>query len=125
MTMLKVDKENLEVSYNDELHKYWVKETDQSCVSVTTLIHEFANFDEAFWASFKALEALVDKESFKPVRTELVARKVFKKEYLDILGVSEKAFEESRKAILKEWEIKREVSCIRGSKFHEEQENLH
>ena len=47
---LLVDKENSLVSYNDKLHKYWIKGTKQACISVTTLIHKFTTFDEEFWS---------------------------------------------------------------------------
>ena len=42
---LKVDKENEYVKYNDELHKYCVKDNNEACISVTTLIHKFTTFD--------------------------------------------------------------------------------
>ena len=45
---LQIDKENSIVSYNDKYHKYWIKGTTQSCISVTTLIHKFTTFDEDF-----------------------------------------------------------------------------
>ena len=62
---LPVDKEDRLVKYNDELHKYWVKGSNQSCISVTTLIHQFTVFDEDFWSSYKALEGILGEEQFK------------------------------------------------------------
>jgi len=74
---LKVDKEDSLVKYNDELHKYWTKEGQQSCISVTTLIHKFSTFDEDFWSSYKALEALITQEQFLTVKMPLINIKRF------------------------------------------------
>ena len=74
---LPVDKENDIVKYNDELHKYWVKGSNQSCISVTTLIHNFTVFDEDFWSSYKALESLITEEEFKQVKPDLLNFKKF------------------------------------------------
>ena len=35
---MKIDKENELVAFNDDVHKYWIKGTDNFCISVTTLI---------------------------------------------------------------------------------------
>ena len=46
---IKVDKENDDVFFNDELHKYYDKNTMQEYVSVTTLIHGYSQeFDGEF-----------------------------------------------------------------------------
>ena len=50
-----IDKSNNEVNYNDKEHKYWVKDSDLACISVTTLIHKFTTFDEDFWSSYKPM----------------------------------------------------------------------
>ena len=50
---MNVDKENDDIMYNDEYHKYWTKEDNLSCISVTTLIHKFENFD--VWELLHAL----------------------------------------------------------------------
>jgi hypothetical protein len=53
---LKVDKEDELVAYNDKLHKYWSKDTNQNYISATTLIGKYsAPFDSNFWSSYKAL----------------------------------------------------------------------
>ena len=62
--VLEVDKENEVVRYNDQLHKYWTKSSNQSCISVTTLIHNFTTFDESFWSSYKAFESLLKLKRF-------------------------------------------------------------
>lgn len=122
---LKVDKEDSFVKYNDELHKYWTKEGEQSCISVTTLIHKFTTFDEDFWSSYKAFESMLDESDFLQVKSELVNSKIFKEEYLTRFNITVDDFTERKKEILLEWEIKREASCVRGSSIHKELENTH
>lgn len=125
-TGLKVDKENYSVFYNDELHKYWTKDSKQSCISVTTLIHKFTNFDEDFWSSYKAIESLVSPEQFENIKPSLLDHKQFNKRYLELTHISDYNFLERKQEILKEWEIKREASCVRGTAIHKamEDENL-
>lgn len=121
---IKVDKENEYVSYNDELHKYWVKDSSEFCISATTLIHKFTTFDEDFWSSYKAFER-VAPESFKKIKNNLLKTKKIQKNILEVLGIEEEEFQKTKKEILKEWAIKREESCVRGTKFHNEQEEQH
>lgn len=122
---LKVDKEDSTVKYNDELHKYWVKGSNESCISVTTLIHKFTTFDEDFWSSYKALESLVSEEQFKEMKSDLVSTKKFSQRYLDMAHISDDVFNERKKEILNEWDVKRTESCIRGTAIHREQELKH
>lgn len=123
MTNLIVDKEDLKVAYNDEEHKYWVKEDNLNCISVTTLIHRFAQpFDSEFWSRYKALEALISKEEFAPIKKILNTTKKFDYTFVQKAGVDEKTFESKRQEILKEWEKKNKDACERGTalhKFHE------
>lgn len=121
---LKVDKEDIYVKYNDELHKYWTKDGNNSCISVTTLIHKFTTFDEEFWSSYKALEAIAG-EDFLTVKSRLLDSKKFKLDYLKELGIDEEDFSEKRTEILSDWETKREASCIRGSAIHKQLETGH
>lgn len=122
---LVVDKEDHAVLYNDELHKYWTKDTQQACISVTTLIHEFTTFDEAFWSSYKALESIVSSEDFTSIKKELVSRKVFDNTHYERFGISEKQFSEAKFDILEQWREKREASCVRGNAIHREHELAH
>lgn len=124
-TELEVDKENNSVSYNDKLHKYWTKGSNNSCISVTTLIHQFTSFDEDFWSAYKAIEALVGEERFKEVKGGLLDTKVFNKKYLKILNLSEDIFNKKRQEILDEWAAKRDESCIRGTEIHRQHELEH
>jgi hypothetical protein len=122
---LEIDKENSIVSYNDKLHKYWIKGTDQTCISVTTLIHKFSTFDEDFWSSYKALESLAEEEKFKNIKPDLLNNKVFNNRYLDMTGIREEDFFERKQEILNEWAEKREASCIRGTAIHRQHELEH
>ena len=118
-----VDKEDDFVKYNDALHKYWTKDTNQQCISVTTLIHSFAQpFDSEFWSKYKALEALLSKELFTPIKKILVDSKKFDYKYVIESGISEEDFENKVKEVLLEWEKKNKDACERGTalhKFHE------
>lgn len=124
---LLIDKENENVSYNDELHKYWTKDTQQNCISVTTLIHHYTTFDEEFWSSYKTLEKILLEDQFKSIKSELTKHKNIKQlhELRNSLGVNDIIFNETRIAILKEWEEKRETSCVRGTAIHKEHELQH
>lgn len=122
---LPVDKENDIVRYNDKLHKYWVKGSNQSCISVTTLIHKFTVFDEDFWSSYKALESLVSPETFSEVKPDLLDKKIFSSRYLNITGICEEDFKERKQEILDDWAEKREASCIRGTAIHRAHELQH
>lgn len=123
MDKLVIDKSDSNVSYNDEFHKYWVTETNQTCISVTQLIHRFCQpFDSEFWSRYKALEALVPKEEFAPIKKVLNATKKFDYTFVQKSKVSQEDFENKRQEILKEWEKKNKDACERGTalhKFHE------
>lgn len=119
------DKANDKVSYNDELHKYWVKGTNLNCISVTTLIHQFTDFDEQFWSAYKTLESLIPQDKFLGIKPSLLDKKKFDPDIPKIFGIFPEHFEEKRLELIKEWDTKREESCIRGSKFHREQELFH
>lgn len=124
---LLVDKENEFVQYNDEVHKYWTKSSKQNCISVTTLIHEFTTFDEEFWSSYKTLEKILDPDDFKSIKGELTKTKsiLLLNEKKNSFGIEDDEFTEVKTGILKEWEEKRETSCIRGSGIHKVQELAH
>ena len=122
---LEIDKSNSSVNYNDKLHKYWIKGNLLPCISVTTLIHKFTTFDEAFWSAYKTLEALIDEDTFKSVKGDLLKTKTFNYYLLEQLNIDKEVFEEKRQEILNEWEIKRETSCIRGSGIHRDRELEH
>lgn len=121
---LLIDKSDAKVNYNDELHTYWVKESKATCISVTTLIHQFTTFDEAFWSSYKTLEKLMG-ESFKDIKSLLLKTKKFNLEDLTKFNISIEDFEKEKIKLLTEWTEKRETSCIRGTNIHREHELEH
>lgn len=122
---LEVDKENENTFYNDAHHVYWDKKSNLKYTSVTTLIHMFQDFDEEFWSSYKTIERLVTPDQFLTVKPLLLDKKKFDSCYLDKFGLSQSIFDQEKTVVLKEWEDKRNASCIRGTAIHKEQEMLH
>lgn len=119
---LQVDKENDEVSYNDENHTYWTKGDLQKCISVTTLIHKFSVFDEYFWSRYKALENILDGDTFKQIKPKLLEDKIFDENILDELNIDKDTFDIEVNRILLEWEDNRERACDRGTRIHKDYE---
>ena len=132
---MKIDKQNGEVCYNDAEHKYWTKGSGLNCISVTTLIHKFTNFDEAFWSKYKALERILGEDIFSgpligkkkrgpssDVKTKLLDKNIFKYEYLEEYGITKEELDKVAEEIISEWHAKRDKSCIRGSKIHKDYE---
>lgn len=118
--VLTIDKDDGNVMYNDKLHKYWTKDEKQSCVSVTTLIHQFSTFDEDFWSKYKTLEKLISEDKFKEAKVTLLKTKRFTDSIISDYGIDKDIFDKERKLLLKDWEEKRETSCIRGSAIHKQ-----
>ena len=121
---IQVDKENDDVFFNDEKHTYYDKNTLDKYVSVTTLIHSYTQeFDEEFWSSYKALEALLDLETFVVLKKGLLASKKFNPKILSKLKIDEEEFYKKKQSIKDEYQRKRDESCERGTKIHAEFEN--
>lgn len=119
-----IDKQNGQIAYNDEAHCYWNVNDDEKYISVTTLIHSFTQeFDKEFWSAYKALEKLIDPESWKIEKKSLLATKKFNKEILDLYSISENDFNEVQQDILDQWAEENRKSCERGTKIHAELEN--
>ena len=80
-----VDKENDDVTYNDEKHVYVGKKgvgEGKKFISVTTLIGEFENkFDSDFWKKYKALEELMG-DDFINVKSSLLNTKKWDDSYI-------------------------------------------
>ena len=121
---MSVDKENADIMYNDEYHKYWTKEDNLSCISVTTLIHKFENFDEEFWSCYKTMERLLGQD-FSLIKNNLLATKKFDSKYISDFNITEEEFNSEKQAILAEWKEKRDASCIRGTAIHKQFELGH
>lgn len=119
-----IDKQNGEIAYNDERHSYWNVNDNEKYISVTTLIHSFAQeFDENFWSAYKALEKLLDSDSWKIEKKSLLASKKFNKDVLDIYDISEEEFNKVQQDILDQWADENRKACERGTKIHAELEN--
>lgn len=143
---LHIDKENETVFYNDEVHKYWIKNTSLNCISVTTLIHKFATFDEDFWSKYKAVQRLLGEDVFdgpivgkqkiggvtkhkrapaSEIKQVLLDTKKYLPEYLNGYNITDEEVLEETTKVLQEWEIKRTTSCIRGTAIHKQMEDGH
>lgn len=123
---LNVDKENEECKYNDEQHVYWNAKDSTKYTSVTTLIHNYTKeFDEDFWSSYKALESLLDEESFKPIKKVLLARKKFNRDIVRKLRLDEVEFNDKKRSIIGGYKEERDKSCERGTKIHADFENAY
>ena len=120
---MKVDKQNQNVCYNDEMHLYW--DENGKYVSVTTLIGKFCqDFDSNFWSGYKALEKLLSAEEFKIEKSQLQkTHKIDVKYFCDMYGFTVNDFNKAQQDILDEWAKTNAESCERGSKIHSELEN--
>ena len=92
---------------------------------MTTLIHKFTTFDEEFWSSYKTLERLITEEQFKEVKPKLLDKKIFKDDFYLQFDILKEDFEKEKSILLKEWDDKREKSCIRGTEIHKTHELEH
>ena len=114
-----IDKESKEIAYFDDTHEYIDKKDGIKGVSVTTLIHSYSNpFDASFWSSYKAMEALLDEETFKILKTTLLSTKKFKQEYILKFNIDPKVFEKKKQEILDSYDRERNASCELGTKIH-------
>ena len=99
-----IDKQNGDVAYNDLEHSYWNVNDNEKYVSVTTLIHSYTQeFDQNFWSAYKALEKLLDSDSWKIEKKSLLMTKKFNKEILDLYDISENDFNKTQQDILDQW----------------------
>lgn len=122
----KVDKENENVIYSDEKHVYIDKESKERCISVTTLISQYhEEFNEEFWSLYKALEALLDQETWDITKPKMLANKNADIKFVRKLklDLAEDAIVEKQNKIKEEYRIKRETACERGTTIHAKFEN--
>lgn len=121
---MKIDKQNGEVCFNEECHKYWNTKDDRKYVSVTTLIDKFTQpFDKDFWSAYKALEKLIPADNWKIEKKSLLNTHKFDSEILSIYNISELDFNKAQQGVLDEWVKTNIESCERGTKIHAELEN--
>lgn len=123
---LQVDKENDDVIYNDEKHLYLDKKTGSKYTSVTTLIHHYCQpFNENFWASYKACEYLLEPESWKYLKKDLLQTKVWKDSYLEEYDIDLTAFNNKVAEIKEGYKKNRNESCRRGTALHAIREDMY
>lgn len=125
MNELQIDKQNGNIGFNEEQHKY-IDLTDPSIkfTSVTTMIEEFAQpFDKEFWSAYKALEKLLDADSWKLEKKSLLSTKKFDTSLLELHDIDINLFNKTQQGILDDWDAENRRSCERGTKIHAELEN--
>lgn len=119
-----VDKENDEVTYNDEKHVYVGKSgvgNGKKFISVTTLIGEFENkFDGEFWKRYKALEELMG-EDFSGVKPTLLKTKKWDDSYIP-KDLDREVFNQTCEKYTKDWGETNRIACEYGTEIHAEQE---
>lgn len=123
--MLKIDKQNENMAFNEESHVYFdVTDTKKKYISVTTMIEKFGQpFDKDFWSSYKALEKLLPAEEWAIEKKSLLNNKKFNKELLELHNISEDDFNREQQAILDSWQAENKKSCERGTAIHANLEN--
>lgn len=118
---MKIDKSNGNVKYNDEEHLYW--DDNGKFISVTTLIGKFCQpFDSDYWSSYKAIERILDKETFKVVKKEL-QNNVNVNKIIEAFDIDIDKFNSAKQDILDEWQRKNIEACERGTKIHADLEH--
>lgn len=125
MIMLKIDKQNENMAFNEENHVYFdVTDTKKKYISVTTMIEKFGQpFDKDFWSSYKALEKLLPAEEWAIEKKSLLNSKKFNKELLELHNINEEDFNKEQQAILDSWQAENKKSCERGTAIHANLEN--
>lgn len=125
MDKSKITKQNGNIAFEEEAHIYYdVTQPDQKFISVTTLIHSFTQpFDKEFWSAYKALEKLLDKDSWTIEKKSLLSTKKFDKVLLEMHEIEENDFNREQQAILDAWDEENRKSCERGTRIHADLEN--
>ena len=123
--MENITKQNGNIAFEEEAHIYYdVTQPDQKFISVTTLIHSFTQpFDKEFWSAYKALEKLLDKDSWAIEKKSLLSTKKFDKVLLEMHEIEENDFNREQQAILDAWDEENRKSCERGTRIHADLEN--
>ena len=101
---LAVHKENAQVWYNNDLHKYYDKEDDSVYISCTQLIHKYVpEYDEQWWSLYKAAERLIG-DDFVKYKGKLLQLRKITNELLSEWNITEEQLKETQQIVLKEWE---------------------
>lgn len=125
MNKNEITKQNGNIAFVEDKHLYYdVTQPEKKFTSVTTMIHEFTQpFDKNFWSAYKALEKLIDKESWNIEKKSLLQTKKFNPVLLELYNITENDFNREQQAILDSWDEENRKSCERGTKIHETLEN--
>lgn len=115
----RIDKENSDCIYSDEEHVYINKKDNSRYISVTTLINKYSEeFDEEFWSSYKALEEIMDGDTFSILKKALLATKKFNPKILKKFQIDEELFIQKKAEIIAQYNTTRNEACEHGTAEH-------
>ena len=115
----RIDKENSDCIYSDEEHVYINKKDNSRYISVTTLINKYSEeFDEDFWSSYKALEEIIDGDTFSILKKALLATKKFNPKILKKFQIDEELFTQKKAEIIAQYNATRNEACEHGTTEH-------
>ena len=115
----RIDKENADCVYSDEEHVYIDKKDNSRYISVTTLINKYSEeFDEDFWSSYKALEEIMDGDTFSILKKALLATKKFNPKILKKFQIDEELFAQKKAEIIAKYDATRKEACEHGTAEH-------
>ena len=115
----RIDKENSDCVYSDEEHVYINKKDNSRYISVTTLINKYSEeFDEEFWSSYKALEEIMDGDTFSILKKALLATKKFNPKILKKFQIDEELFTQKKAEIIAQYSATRKEACEHGTAEH-------
>ena len=115
----RIDKENADCVYSDEEHVYIDKKDNSRYISVTTLINKYSEeFDEDFWSSYKALEEIMDGDTFSILKKALLATKKFNPKILKKFQIDEELFANKKAEIVAQYNATKNEACEHGTAEH-------
>ena len=115
----RIDKENADCVYSDEEHVYIDKKDNSRYISVTTLINKYSEeFDEDFWSSYKALEEIMDGDTFSILKKALLATKKFNPKILKKFQIDEELFAQKKAEIVAQYNATKNEACEHGTAEH-------
>ena len=115
----RIDKENADCVYSDEEHVYISKKDNSRYISVTTLIGKYSEeFDEEFWSAYKALEEIIDGDTFSILKKALLATKKFNPKILKKFQIDEELFTQKKAEIIAQYNATRNEACEHGTAEH-------
>jgi len=122
---MEYDKINGDVGFIESTHTY-KNLNDNSIVytSVTTLIGKYEpEFDKEFVSRYKALERLMDSNSWKKEKGGIWKSHKISDDFLTVYNITPEELNKVQQDILDEWAEINKKSCERGTKIHSQLEN--